>query len=171
MTTLRLTIITTLVLAAAVSIAAAQAAGVIGVVRAHDQAVVQSEIAGIVDKILVKEGDLVAEGQPLVELRKQRQEIALEAAKAGLLRAEAQDAETSNMLETARKEKERALAAAQVLAKKEVEDAVAAVERLEASLRVQKADVDRARSELKLREHETLAPEASKSAFPASVRG
>lgn len=154
MNTARLTIIIALVLAAAVSMSAMQTTGVIGVVRAHDQAVVQSEIPGIVDKILVKEGDVVKEGQALVELRRQRQEIAVEAAKAGLLRAQAQDAETSNMLETARKERERALAAAQVLAKKEVEDAVAAVERLEASLRVQKADVDRAQSELKLREHE-----------------
>jgi len=151
---LRIPIIIAAVFAAAVSTSAQQTGGVIGVVRAHDQAVVQSEMAGIVDKILVKEGDIVTEGQTLVELRKQRQEIALEVARAGLLRAQAQDAETGALLDTARREKDRAQAAAGVLAKKEVDDAVDAVERLEASLRVQKAEVDRARQELKLREHE-----------------
>ena len=123
-------------------------------VRAHDQAIVQSEIAGIVDRILVKEGDVVEEGQTIVELRRQRQEIALETARVGLLRAEAQAAETNAILDTARRERDRAKAAADVLAKKDVDDAVDAVERLEASLRVQNADVSRAQQEVKLREHE-----------------
>ena len=150
---LRVPIIIAVVLAT-VAATSAQQAGVIGVVRAHDQAVVQSEIAGIVDKILVKEGDVVEEGQAIVELRRQRQEIALEVARAGLLRADAQAAETGALLDTARREKDRAQAAAGVLAKKEVDDAVDAVERLEASLRVQNAEVDRAKQEVKLREHE-----------------
>ena len=153
MNLVRFTMISALVLAAAVE-SSAQQAGVVGVVRAHDQAIVQSEIAGIVDTILVNEGDVVTEGQPIVELRRQRQEIALEVARAGLARAQAQAAETGALLETAQREKERAVAAAQVLARKDVEDATAAVERLEASLRVQKAEVTRAEQELKLREHE-----------------
>jgi RND family efflux transporter MFP subunit len=150
---LRLSVTSALVVAGAVALSAQQS-GIIGVVRAHDQAIVQSETAGIVDRIVVKEGDLVEEGQPIVELRRQRQEIALEVARAGLLRAEAQGAETSALLDAARKERERAIAAADVLSRKDVEDARDAVERLEASLRVQMADVARAQQELKLREHE-----------------
>ena len=142
-----------LVVAATAALSAQQGA-VIGVVRAHDQAIVQSEIAGIVDRIVVREGDTVEEGQPIVELRRQRQEIALEVARAGLVRAEAQAAETGAMLDAARKERERAVQAAEVLAKKDVDDARDVVARLEAGLRVQMADVERARQELKLREHE-----------------
>ena len=155
MISLRITFVVALVFVAAAAPAAKQpAAGVIGVVRAHDQAIVQSESAGIVDKILVKEGDVVEEGQTIVELRRQRQEIALEASRAGLLRAEAQAAETGALLDAARKERERANQAAEVLAKKDVDDARDAVGRLEASLRVQMADVARAQQEVKLREHE-----------------
>jgi RND family efflux transporter MFP subunit len=130
------------------------AAPIVGVVRAHDQAIVQSEIAGIVDTIAVKEGDVVAEGQTLVELRRQRQEIALEVARAGQARAEAQAAETRALLDAALKERDRVTQAADVLSKKEVEDARDVVERLEASLRVQQADVNRATQEVRLREHE-----------------
>jgi len=150
---LRIAIIGALVVAAAAA-SSAQQPGVIGVVRAHDQAILQSEIEGIVDRILVHEGDVVEEGQAIVELRRQRQEIALEVARAGLLRADAQAAETSALLDTARRERERATTAAEVLARKDVDDARDAVERLEASLRVQQADVARAQQEVKLREHE-----------------
>ena len=139
---------------AAAGASSAQQPGVIGVVRAHDQAIVQSEIAGIVDRVLVKEGDVVVEGQTIVELRRQRQEIALEVSRAGLLRAEAQAAETHALLDTARRERDRATAAADVLAKKDVDEARDAVERLEASLRVQMADVSRAQQDVKLKEHE-----------------
>lgn len=153
MNTLRIAAISALVLAIAAA-SPAQQPGVIGMVRAHDQAVLQSEIPGIVDRILVKEGEVVTEGQTIVELRRQRQEIALEVARAGLLRAEAQAAETGALLGTARRERERAITAKDVLAKKDVDDALAAVERLEASLRVQQADVARAQQEVKLREQE-----------------
>ena len=153
MNRLRIAVISTLVLTA-IGAPAAQQSGVIGVVRAHDQAILQSEIEGIVDRILVKEGDVVEEGQAIVELRRQRQEIALEVARAGLLRAEAQAAETGALLDTARRERERSITAADVLARKDVDDARDAVERLEASLRVQMADVARAQQEVKLREHE-----------------
>ena len=155
MTSPRFIYVAAMIAAAAVAVSAKQAAtGVIGVVRAHNQAIIQSESAGIVDSILVKEGDLVEEGQTIVELRRQRQEIALEVARTGLVRAEAQAAETNALLEAARKERDRANIAADVLAKKEVEDARDAVERIEAGLRVQMADVSRAQQEVKLREHE-----------------
>ena len=154
MNTLRIIGISALLLSASAATSAQQATGTVGVVRAHDQAIVQSEIPGIVDRILVKEGEVVTEGQTLVELRRQRQEIAVEAARAGLARAEAQAAETGALLDTARREKDRAMTAADVLAKKDVEDAIDAVARLEASLRVQTADVARAQQEVKLREHE-----------------
>jgi RND family efflux transporter MFP subunit len=149
----RLALIAALVPAATVALAAQQAP-VVGVVRAHDRAIVQSEIAGIVDQIVVREGDAVTEGQTIVQLRRQRQEIALDVARAGLARAEAQASETRALLDAAVKERERVTKAQDVLARKEVEDARDVVERLEASLRVQRADVDRAQQELKLREHE-----------------
>ena len=153
MSALRIAVIGALVLAATAA-PSAQTAPVIGVVRAHDQAILQSEIPGIVDRILVKEGDLVEEGQAIVELRRQRQEIALEVSRAGQLRAEAQAAETRALLDTARRERDRATAAADVLAKKDVDEARDAVERLEASLRVQMADVARSQQDVKLKEHE-----------------
>lgn len=148
--------IVALAVAATVSLSAQQPAAVpiVGVVRAHDSAIVQSEIAGIVERIVVKEGETVEEGQTLVELRRQRQEIALEVARAGLLRAEAQAAETRSLRDAALKERERVTKAEDVLAKKDVEDARDVVERLEASLRVQQADVQRATQEVKLRDHE-----------------
>lgn len=161
------TTIAALVLAAAPGLSA-QPAATAGVVRAHNQAIVQSEIAGIVDRIAVREGDAVEEGQTIVELRRQRQEIALEVARAGLTRAEAQAAETGALLDAARKEQQRATAAAAVLAKKDVDDARDAVERLEASLRVQMADVERARQEVKLREHE-LRQTRLVAPFPGTV--
>ena len=98
MSAMRLTLAAVLALTFTAAAAARQGATVIGVVRAHDQAIIQSESAGIVDRILVKEGDLVEEGQTIVELRRQRQEIALEVARSGLLRAEAQAAETGALL-------------------------------------------------------------------------
>lgn len=150
---LRATAIAALVLASTLRLAAQQAP-IVGVVRAHDQAILQSEIPGIVDKIVVAEGDTVEEGQTIVELRRQRQEIALEVARAGLLRAEAQAAETRSLLDTAGRERDRVMKAEDVLPKKEVEEARDVVQRLEASLRVQMADLERARQEVKLREHE-----------------
>ena len=148
------TIAITAVVAAATAASAQQPSPIIGVVRAHDQAIVRSEIAGIVDRIAVKEGETVEEGQTIVELRRQRQEIALEVARAGLARAEAQTAETRALLDAARRERERATQAEDVLSRKDVEDARNAVDRLEASLRVQLAEIDRANQDLKLREHE-----------------
>jgi RND family efflux transporter MFP subunit len=129
-------------------------ASLTGVVRAHDQTVVQTETAGIVDRILVKEGASVAEGDTIVELRRQRQEIALAVATAAFERATAAVAETRVLLESARKENERAEAAADALSRKDVEDARAALARFEASLRVQSAELERVSQEVKLREHD-----------------
>ena len=154
MNILRIAVSAALVVAAATALSAQQPSPILGVVRAHDQAIVRSEIAGIIERIVVKEGDSVEEGQTIVELRRQRQEIALDVARAGLARAEAQSAETRALLDAARKERERATKAEEVLSKKDVEDARNAVDRLEASLRVQQAEMERANQELKLREHE-----------------
>jgi len=143
-----------LALAAAGGTIAAAQAPLTGVVRAHDQTVVQSETAGIVDRILAKEGASVAEGDTIVELRRERQEIALAVATAALERAKAALAETRVLLGAAQKERERVEIAADALSRKDVEDARDAVARLEASLRVHAAELERAAQDVKLREHD-----------------
>jgi RND family efflux transporter MFP subunit len=143
-----------LALAAAGGTIAAAQAPLTGVVRAHDQTVVQSETAGIVDRIVAKEGASVAEGDTIVELRRERQEIALAVATAALERAKAALAETRVLLGAAQKERERVEIAADALSRKDVEDARDAVARLEASLRVHAAELERAAQDVKLREHD-----------------
>ena len=143
-----------LALAAAGGTLAVAQAPLTGVVRAHDQTVVQSETAGIVDRIVAKEGASVAEGDTIVELRHERQEIALAVAIAALERAKAALAETRVLLGAAQKERERVEIAADALSRKDVEDARDAVDRLEASLRVHSAELERAAQEVKLREHD-----------------
>jgi RND family efflux transporter MFP subunit len=140
--------------AAGGTLAASQAAPLTGVVRAHDRTVVQSETAGIVDRILAKEGASVAEGDTIVELRRERQEIALAVATAALERAKAALAETRVLLGAAQKERERVEIAADALSRKDVEDARDGVDRLEASLRVHSAELERAAQDVKLREHD-----------------
>lgn len=143
--------------AALVAAAAGPAANgltVTGLVRAHEETIVQSEAAGIVDRIHVREGEQVAAGQVLVELRNERQTIALDLSRAGLARAEALVKETTVLLENGEKELERVLIAADALPRKEVEDRQHAVQRLKASLSAQMAELARAEQEVRLREHD-----------------
>jgi membrane fusion protein, multidrug efflux system len=127
---------------------------VTGIVRAEDEVVIKSELSGLVQKIAVKEGDRVLEGQLMVELENEHQKINLELSRTGLTKAKAAVEETTVVLENAQKEAARVQIAANALPRKELEDIRDQVLRLKASLAAQVADVARAEQEVKLREQE-----------------
>jgi len=127
---------------------------VTGVIRAREEVTVRSELSGIVQRIAVHEGDHVREGQLLVELRNERQKIALDLSKARLAKAYASVEETKVILDNAEKELSRVKIAADALPRKEVEDKADQVLRIRANLTAQQADVSQAAEEVKLRENE-----------------
>ena len=127
---------------------------VTGVIRAQEEVAVRSEFSGIVQRIAVHEGDHVHEGQLLVELRNERQKIALDLSKARLAKAYASVEETKVILDNAEKELSRVKIAADALPRKEVEDKADQVLRIRANLTAQQADVSQAAEEVKLRENE-----------------
>jgi RND family efflux transporter MFP subunit len=134
--------------------AAAAEFTVTGVIRAEEEVTVRSQFAGIVQRIAVREGDRVREGQLLVQMKNERQRIALDLARAGLSKAEASVEETKVLLANAEKEVSRVKVAAQALPRKELEDKTDHVLRLQASLNAQLADLAQASEEVKLRENE-----------------
>jgi membrane fusion protein (multidrug efflux system) len=125
-----------------------------GVIRAEEEVTVRSQFPGIVQRIAVREGDRVREGQLLVQMKSDRQKIALDLARAGLSKAEASVEETKVLLANAEKEVSRVKVAAQALPRKELEDRTDHVLRLQASLNAQLADSVQASEEVKLRENE-----------------
>src|SRR6185312_10792327 len=125
-----------------------------GVIRAHQETTLHSETGGIVDRILVREGDVVTEGQPLVELKNDREKIAVDLARAELAKAQAELTETTVMLDSARKALERVTRAGDALPRKEREDAEDVVARLTATLTANTAERARAEQELRLHEQE-----------------
>jgi RND family efflux transporter MFP subunit len=127
---------------------------VIGVIRAREEVTVRSEVSGIVQRIAVHEGDHVREDQLLVELRNERQRIALDLSKARLAKAFASVEETKVVLDNAEKELSRVKIAADALPRKEVEDKTDQVLRIRANLNAQQADVSQSAEEVKLRENE-----------------
>jgi len=127
-----------------------------GVIRAQEEVVVRSEAPGVVQHIAVREGERVREGQLLVELKNDKQKIAVELTRARLAKAEATVAETRVLLDNARKEVERVKIAADALPRKELDDRADQVLRLDANLAAQNAELVQAQQELKLRERELL---------------
>src|SRR5262249_5823920 len=127
---------------------------VTGVIRAEEEVSVRSPFAGIVQRIVVREGEHVRQGQLLVELKNDRQKIVLDLAKAGLSKAEASVEETKVLLANAEKEVSRVKVAADALPRKELEDKSDQVHRLQASLNAQLADLAQATAEVKLRDNE-----------------
>jgi HlyD family secretion protein len=134
--------------------AAASEFTVTGVIRAEEEVTVRSQFAGIVQRIAVREGDRVREGQLLVQMKNDRQRIALDLARAGLSKAEASVEETKVLLANAEKEVSRVKVAAHALPRKELEDKTDQVLRLQAGLNAQVADLAQASEEVKLRENE-----------------
>jgi RND family efflux transporter MFP subunit len=127
---------------------------VTGVIRAEQEVVIQSESAGVVDRVAVQEGQRVEENQLLAQLRNDRQKIALDLSRTGLAKANAMVEETRIILENAEKQASRIQIAADALPRKELEDIQDQIARLRANLNAQIADRARAEEEVRLREHE-----------------
>jgi RND family efflux transporter MFP subunit len=127
---------------------------VTAVIRAEDEVVVRSEFPGIVERIAVREGDTVSEGQLLIELRNARQKINLDLAQAGVVKAEAAMKETEVVLESAERELNRVKMAGNAVPRKDVEEKEDLVRRLRSNLQVQAAAIAEARQEVRLREQE-----------------
>lgn len=125
-----------------------------GIIRAENDVEVQSDLAGVVQQILVEEGDRVREGDVLIELDNERERINLELARAGVVRANALINETDVLLENARRELDRLMIAGDSVPRKEREDVEDQIRRLEAGLGAQEADRERAAEEVRLREYE-----------------
>jgi RND family efflux transporter MFP subunit len=139
-----------------------------GVIRAQEEVVVRSEAPGIVQRIAVREGERVREGQLLVELKNDKQKISVELSRGRLAKASASVVETKVLLDNARKEVERAKIAGDALPRKELEDRSDQVLRLEANLEAQGGELTQAKEELRLRERELLDTQLS-APFPGTV--
>jgi RND family efflux transporter MFP subunit len=134
--------------------AAAAELTVTGVIRAQEEVILRSEFPGIVQRIAVREGERVREGQVLVELKNERQKITADLARARLAKANASLAETRVLHANAQKDFDRVKIAADALPRKEYEDKADQVARLETLVDAQIAEVAQAKEELKLRENE-----------------
>ncbi len=157
---MRKTILATLLALSPVSLWAADLS-LTGVIRAQEEVVVRSEVPGIVQRIATREGERVREGQLLVELKNDKQRIAVDLARARLAKASAAVSESKVLLSNARKEVERAKIAADALPRKELEDRIDQVLRLEANLEAQGAELAQAEQELRLRQRELLDTQLS----------
>lgn len=71
----------------------------VGAVEAFEKVQVTARVAGAVDKVLFSEGELVKEGQPLVEIEPRRYEVAVQQARAALAKAQAAVADAKAGLE------------------------------------------------------------------------
>jgi RND family efflux transporter MFP subunit len=127
---------------------------VTGILRPVEEVVIKSELAGVVQRIAVKEGDQVREGQLLIELDNAHQKINVELAQTIIQKAKAAVDETKVVLVNAETEHERIQLAANALPRKELEDIRDQVLRLKSSLAAQMAELARAEQEAKLREQE-----------------
>ena len=127
---------------------------VTGVIRAQEEVVVRSEFAGIVQRIAVKEGERVREGQLLVELKNERHRISLDLSRARLEKTNASVSETKVLLENAKKDLARVEKAGDAVPRKDLEDKADQVLRLQAILQAQDAESAQAREEVRLRENE-----------------
>jgi macrolide-specific efflux system membrane fusion protein len=143
-----------LILALVAGPASAANVTVTGVVRAQEEVVLRSEFAGIVQRIAVREGEHVQEGQLLVELRNERQMIAVDLSRAKLSKAKASVAETQVLLDSAQKDLARAKIADTALPRKDLEDRADKVSQLQAALAAQQAELSQAEEELHLSEND-----------------
>ncbi len=136
------------------TLTAAEKTVVTGVVRAKEEVVLRSELSGIIQRVAVEEGDTIREGGLLVELKNDRQKLALELSKTGLAKARAAIEETDVLLDNAEKELNRVKTAGPALPRKELDDKTDQVLRLKANMNAQKAELAQVEAEVKLREHE-----------------
>lgn len=127
---------------------------VTGIIRPVEEVIIKSELTGVIQKVAVKEGDHVTEGQLLIELRNERQKINLELSRAGMVKAKAAVEETQVLLMNAEKEAARIQTAGTALPRKELEDIGDQVLRLKANLAAQTAELLRVDQDIKLRDQE-----------------
>jgi membrane fusion protein, multidrug efflux system len=146
-----------ILMAALVVISSSAAFGqlaVTGIVRPVEEVIIKSELSGVIQKIAVKEGDKVREGNLLIELGNEHQKIALDLSKSRLAKAKAAVEEAEVLLENSEKELARIQIAATALPRKELENIKDQILRIQANLAAQMAEVVTAEHEIRLREQE-----------------
>jgi len=114
-----------------------------------------------VQRIAVREGERVREGQLLIELKNERQKISLDLSRARMAKANASVAETTVLLDNAHKDLKRVQIAADALPRKDLEDRGDQVLRLEAILEAQRAELAQAKQEVRLKENEVKETQLS----------
>jgi HlyD family secretion protein len=125
-----------------------------GVVRSDQTVIVRSEVAGIVEEILAAEGQAVTEGDLLVRVRDERQEIGVQLAQARAVRAEAALRASDVTLGNARSALARVERAGNALPRRDGEDLADEVRRLEAMREAQAAEHQQAVVEVELMRRE-----------------
>ena len=119
-----------------------------GVVRAQNQVAVRPEISGMVVEVMVKSGEAVERGQPLVRLDGSELQEQLRQAEAGVRLAEASAAEARARVAEleARVSRSRTLAAEELVSAQELETQEAQLAALQASAELSQARVEQARA-------------------------
>lgn len=124
-----------------------------GVARAANQVELSPEIAGVVDAVLVRSGDPVRAGQPLVRLRDdtQREQLAQAEAALRLAEASAREADARRGELEAQVVRTRALASQELVSALELETREAQLAAAEAAAAQERARVEQARATLEER--------------------
>ena len=127
-----------------------------GVVRANNQVEIYPEISAAVERVYVENGDEVARGQALIELRDREFQQRVRQARAGLEITEAQVRQAQAELRQTRAdwERTRSLADQGLVSSTELEDAQTDVASAEADLDLARARVAQAQATLEEREEE-----------------
>ena len=122
-----------------------------GTITARRSSAVSVEVDGLVAEVLVDEGDLVTEGQPMLRLRATPAQLTLDSARAELARAEARA-----RLATLREQRNAELRAAQMVPEESYDVATAELRQSEAELAGARAQLALAQD--RLERHLVRAP-------------
>jgi len=119
-----------------------------GVVKATNQVAINPEIGGVIIEVLVRDGDAVKQGQPLLRLRDKEYRDRLAQAAASLQIAEAQERQAAALAKEAASELSRAegLAAEELVSKAQLEAAETRAASAQASVDLAAARVEQARA-------------------------
>lgn len=130
--------------------AAGGAATIVGVgeIRSDAKVAVKPKISVPIRSIAVHEGEVVRQGQLLVEMTNEVPRAQVAMARAEVQRAEASAAEAELQVKIAARELERNLKVPDLITQKELELSRDAVARAEADLRTKREDVAKARAQL-----------------------
>ncbi|MBI1892833.1 MAG: efflux RND transporter periplasmic adaptor subunit [Candidatus Rokubacteria bacterium] len=119
-----------------------------GVIRSDERVVIKSKVPGPIRRILVREGDVIAGGQPLLEMDNETSYAMVEAAAAEVRRAAAALLEVRGALETATREYERLLKVRDLITVKEFELSRDAVRNAQAAMQTRKEELFKAQKQL-----------------------